>query len=174
MISMGYTEQLQNIVEKYREAGQTWPASAKAIAVWAIREQLWFDRPSTVINRCAEDLARAMREDYITDPQGRRVRSKHVALVEQNGQQIPLWDDIRTAPREHMAISFQQRRQGIVADCFHLKQEVDSYNENTQPARPIQMPLDFTFDVMEMEITRAPNAFLPPSVQSPAVAQASV
>ena len=64
---------------------------------------------------------------------------------------MALWDDIRTAPREHMAIAFQQRRQQIVGDCGQLKADVDSYNENKIPQAPIKMVFDFTEDLMEIE-----------------------
>jgi len=41
-----YTKQMQKIVEDYRLAGQPWPASAKAIADWAIsRSMILGDRP---------------------------------------------------------------------------------------------------------------------------------
>lgn len=43
---------------------------------------------------------REMREDYITDLQGRRVRSKHMARYGEGSAQIPLWADIRTATRK--------------------------------------------------------------------------
>ena len=93
-----------------------------------------------------------MREEYITDPQGRTVRAKHVARVERDGEQIPLWADIRTADRQHMEIAFQQRRQQIVGDCRQLKTDVDSYNENRNPGAAIQMVFDFTLDVAELEV----------------------
>ena len=60
-----------------------------------------------------------------------------------------LWDDIRTAPRNHMRISFQQRRQQIVGDCHQLKLDVDSFNENQSPVQPIQLSFDFTLDMEE-------------------------
>ena len=98
---MNYTEQMQTLVDKYREAGQSWPATAKDLAKWAYENELWRPHPSALIAQCAEDFARALREEYITDSQGRRVRAKHVARIEKDGKQIPLWDDIRTASREH-------------------------------------------------------------------------
>ncbi len=78
-----------------------------------------------------------MREEYFTDPQGRRVRAKHVARQPQNGKQISLWSDMRIATRDHMEIAFQQRRQQIVGDCHQLKNDVDSYNDNLNPGEPI-------------------------------------
>jgi hypothetical protein len=96
-----------------------------------------------------------MREELIIDPQGRTVRAKHAARVEQDGEQLALWADIRTAERQFMVIAFQQRRQSIVGDCRQLKTDVDSYNENGNPGAPIQLPLDFTLDVEELELAGA-------------------
>lgn len=92
-----------------------------------------------------------MREEYITDPQGRKVRTMHVARELRNGELVGLWDDIRTAPRPHMAIAFQQRRTQIVGDCRQLKTDVDSYSENGNDGKPIPLVLDFTWDVEELE-----------------------
>lgn len=80
-----------------------------------------------------------MREDYVTDPQGRRVRVKHVATLKRGGERVPLWEDLRLATRKHMETVFQQRRQSIVGDCKQLKNDLDSYNENFNTALPIQI-----------------------------------
>ena len=61
-----------------------------------------------------------------------------------------LWDDIRTASRRHMRISFQQRRRQIVDDCKQLKMDVDSYNDRNPDETPIQMVFDFTMDLAEL------------------------
>lgn len=146
---MRYSEQMQGIVAKYRDAGEPWPATAKDIAKWAVQNRHWEPHPSAIIGQCADDLAKAMREEYLTDPQGRRVRAKHVALVEKDGKQKPIWDDIRTAPREHMTAAFQARRRQIVGDCVQLRVDVDSFNENRNAEEPIQIVFDFTNDVEE-------------------------
>mgnify|MGYP001607041505 CR=1 FL=1 len=142
-----YNEQLQQIVNSYIEAGETWPATAHQIAAWAIRTGKWDAQKTAVMSLCAEHLAQAMRNEYIVDPQGRTVRAKYAA----RGEQGVLWDDKRTATREHMIISCQQRRQQIVGDCRQLKTDVDSYNENENPGKPIQMVFDFTLDLAEIE-----------------------
>jgi len=146
-----YSKQLQGVVAQYRKLGRPWPASARDIAAWAIENKLWAMRPADIVNRCADELARAMREEYIVDPQGRTVRAKHAAKVKVNGEQMTLWDDIRTADRDFMAIAFQQRRQQVVGDCRQLKVDVDSYNQNKNPGEPIQIVFDFTLDVLEAE-----------------------
>lgn len=94
-------------------------------------------------------MAKALREEYITDSQGRRVRAKHVARVEIDGKQIPLWDDILTASRKHMEAALQQRRRQIVGDCVQLRTDADSYNDNRCKDNPIEISLDFTNDVAE-------------------------
>jgi hypothetical protein len=150
-----YTKQLQKIVADYRKAGMEWPAPAKAIAEWAVMEGRWQLPPAAVTQRCAEDIARAMREEYMTDAKGRRVRVKHPVSRTINGEQYVLWDDIRTAPRSHMQMAFQQRRLGIVGDCRQLKTDVDSYNDARPDEEPIQMVFDFTMDLLELEAARA-------------------
>ncbi|HEY5175831.1 MAG TPA: hypothetical protein VII95_09745 [Terriglobales bacterium] len=151
---MTYTEQLQKIVADYRSSGQPWPATAHEMAEWAIAEEKWQPQHGAMIRKCAEEIAAAMREEYLTDPQGRRVRTKHVARYGEGKSQIPLWEDIRTASREHMEIAFQQRRQQILGDCRQLKTDVDSYNDNYSAADPIQAVFDFTEDLAELELVR--------------------
>lgn len=146
-----YSKQMQSLVEQYRRAGEPWPASTKTIAEWAIQNGIWELPISAAVNKCAEDISRAMREEYMTDTRGRRVRIKHPATIRQNGEQMVLWDDIRTAPRKHMQLSFQQRRQQIVGDCRQLKADVDSYNDANPTESPIQMVFDFSMDLAELE-----------------------
>ncbi len=102
MHKTGYNEQMQALVAKYRQAGQPWPATTREIAAWLVRTNQWEPSRELAIEQCADDLARAMREEFITDRQGRRVRAKHAARREVNGEQQTFWADLRTAPREHM------------------------------------------------------------------------
>jgi len=152
-----YTEQLQQIANRFIQETGTATFTARELGAWAIQKGLWAPQPSALIKQCAEELSRAMREDYITDPQGRRVRAKHVATLDRAGAQMPLWADIRRASREHMEIAFQQRRQQIVGDCKQLKADVDSYNENYNAGPAIQMVFDFTEDVEELEAFCCPH-----------------
>ena len=71
------TEFLQDIVEEYRAAGESWPTTTKYIASWAIRSKLWEPPHKNLITQCAAEIAAAMRQEFFTDPQGRRVRAKH-------------------------------------------------------------------------------------------------
>jgi hypothetical protein len=94
-------------------------------------------------------LADAYREEYFTDPQGLRVRAKHAARVKRRGEQLVLWADMRTAPRSHMELAFQQRRRQALGECRQLKTDVDSYNDAHAGEPLIQMIFDFTKDLEE-------------------------
>ena len=152
---MSYSEQMQAIANRYMRSGESWPATSREIAAWAVRNGLWKPQRSDEIRMCAEQMARAMREEYIVDSQGRSVRAKHAARVEKNHGQITLWADIRTASRDHMEVAFQQRRQQIVGDCRQLKTDIDSFNDNRSEAEPIQTSFDFTEDLLELEYAEA-------------------
>lgn len=143
-------EYLQGLRDKYRRAGGKWPAPAIVIAEWAMKEGLWEPQPRSLLRQCAREIADAFREEYYTDPQGRRVRRNHALKGDLNGQQV-LWVDILDAKPAQMQAAFQLRRHNIVGDCKHLKTDVDSYNENQNKGEPIQLMLDFTKDVLEIE-----------------------
>ncbi len=148
---MSYNDKLQRMVREYTaETGKS-EVTTHEVAEWAIRKGLWKPHKSDLVDQFAKQIARAMREEYITDPQGRTIRAKHAARVERGGDQLTLWADIRKAPSKHMKIAFQQRRHQIVGDCRQLKVDVDSYNENWSEGTSIQMSFDFTRDLEEIE-----------------------
>jgi hypothetical protein len=162
-----HNEQLQQLVNRYKAAGEPWPATTHQIAEWAVRSKRWTPQHYTIVAQLADQISRAMREEYITDPQGRRVRAKHVARMMRNGKQLALWvgmDDATPGHHKHMRIAFQQRRQQIVGDCQQLKTDVDSYNENYNSDEPIQMVFDFTSDLEELELMRNLTAESPVAV----------
>ena len=146
-------ERFQRLVREYRKSGMTWPATARDIALWALREgRIVRPTEEALVAKSAEQIAKAMREEFFTDDKGRSVRAKHAAKVGARGQMRMLWDDIRTGSPEHLAIAFQLRRQQIVGDCKQLKVDVDWFNEYRTPPQPVQLVLDFTDDVLEQEM----------------------
>lgn len=147
---MSYNEQLQNIFQKYEEAGNSIPVAMRDVAAWAIEQKLWAPRPIDVIDILSEDMSRALREEYRTDKKGRRYRAKHAVRITRGGVQLTLWADMDRSSREHMQMAFAQRRQGIVGDCLHLKTDVDAYNDKNISQPPLQLVLDFAQDVAEL------------------------
>ena len=151
-MSTSNRDQLIAIANDYVAEGNPFPATAREIAAWAIATDRWTPPRESLITHCADQLADAMREEHIQDPQGRMIRAKHAVRITSGPRQGSFWTDIRMATRQHMAIAFQQRRQQIVGDCRQLKSDVDSYNENFNMGAAIQLVLDFTLDVEEAEL----------------------
>ena len=106
-----------------------------------------------MIDAIAADIAQVFREEYRTDCHGRRYRAMHAATHKNGNKTLSLWADLDdpNAPHSHFVRSFSQRRQQIVGDCLQLKTDVDVYNDKREPDQPIQIPLDFTLDVAEMQ-----------------------
>ncbi len=151
---MSYNKQIQTHIEEYRRTVNNGPVTSREIALWLIRESKWepsLDEAADILTR---DVSDALRTQFTTDADGRRVRRKHAVryketLTDGTKQQLTLWYDIEIAPPHFMLQSFQQRREGIAGDCWQLKQDVDSYNKFHNNAAPIQMLLDFTEDMEE-------------------------
>ena len=153
---MNKQEMFQAIVEKDRDAGEEWPATTKMLASWALRNKLCDAPRKQVIDLLAEDFATAMREEFFTDPQGRRVRQKHAIreireLPDGSHEQLMFWVDMDDATPEQMQVAFQQRRFQILGDCRHLKTDVDSFNDNNKYGAHIQMVFDFNEDLAELD-----------------------
>jgi len=147
-----YSEQMQELSKDYQAATGHVTFKLSDVFSWAMQNDLWKPTADAVRRQFCDDLGRALREEYIRDPQGRRVRANHVVRGE--GETGFLWGDIYTAPREHMVIAFDQRRDQIVADCAQLKCDVDSYNQNQNDGQPVQLRLEFAKDVLEYELAR--------------------
>jgi hypothetical protein len=148
---MTYTRQMQQLVQEYRAAGQPWPATAKEIAAWAISRGKWEMPATAVLNKCSQDVAEAMGELYFTDKKGRRVRALHPATIRRQGVLCTEWDDLRTAGRKHIVLSFQQHRRRIVGECRELNTARNSWNDTHPESETIQISFDFNMDLAELE-----------------------
>jgi len=147
-----YHQQLQSIFRRYTKEVSADPADLKEVGQWAMENGLWKPHPADIQARFASDMADALREEYRTDPEGRRYRAKHAVRKWKNGRQMSFWADIDSAPREHMLQAFGQRRRQIVGDCHQLRLDVDHYNSVRTDEEPIQLVLDFSEDVEELLI----------------------
>ena len=130
-----YAEQWQAIANDYFTGTARHTATSREIAAWAIKHGKWKPSPMLLLNKATEDVARAMREEYAIDPQGRRARVKHAARVVKDGVHQVLWADFRdpAVPRGHVELALKQRRGQIVGDCLQLKVDADTYNQHHNP-----------------------------------------
>lgn len=152
-----YYEEMQALMEEYVAASDRHQVTTQEVMRWAIDTGRWVPPPHLVLKQASEELARALREEYVIDQQGRKVRVKHAARVSRDGVQQSLWADSRdpAVPPGHIETALKQRRQQIVGDCYQLKMDTDSYNQNWNAGRPVQMVFDFTLDLEELEASGA-------------------
>jgi hypothetical protein len=157
-----YSNAIKDYIERYRNevAGENGLIDPHAVAEWAYRNGCHKPNVKTVIDSIAADIAQSFREEYRTDARGRRYRAKHAATQKFGTKTLSLWGDMDdpNAPHEHFVKSFAQRRQQIVGDCVQLKTDVDVYNDLRIPNEPIQVVLDFTYDVEELQLVYVDEA----------------
>jgi hypothetical protein len=151
-----YSEQIKDYIERFRRENGRGDGlvDPHEVAEWAYRNGCHKPNVKTVIDSIAADISQVFREEYRTDPSGRRYRAKHAATQKVGNKTLSLWGDIAdpNAPHDHFVRSFAQRRQQIVGDCFQLKTDVDVYNDQRQLREPIQIVLDFSLDVEELQL----------------------
>ena len=151
------TKQYQHYCHEYMRQHSAKRIDLRLVAEWMIDTGRWKPEKAALIRQCHDRLADALRQECFTDPQGRKVRAMHPIVEETAGKQTTLWEPLREMPRKRAAVAVQQNRQRIVADCRKLKVVVDSYNENYNDGKSIQLSLDFTKDVLEDELARQPK-----------------
>ncbi len=150
-----YADQVKAYIEKYRaEVDSDGLLDPHALAEWAYQRGLHKPSLRTVVDAIASDISKLFREEFRTNVDGQRYRAKHAVRFKRGDKTMSLWADIDdgSVPREHFAKSFSQRRQQIVGDCYQLKTDVDVYNSKNGMQKPIQIPLDFTLDVEELQL----------------------
>lgn len=144
-------EKMQRAWRLYEEANDHAPASARQVAEWAVAQGILTPPRIDPISLLADDMAKALREEFATDEKGRRYRINHAVRVSRGSVQHTMWAMIENAERPYMQQAFYQRREQIVGDCVQLKTDVDVYNDFTVGKPPILLILDFTDDVAERE-----------------------
>jgi hypothetical protein len=144
-------EQLQSLWRKYENEHDRLPASARDVVEWAVESEFLELPDIDPYDILAGEMSRALREEYDTDPVGRRFRVNHAVRVSKNGIQTTFWAIMGFAPRQHMQAAFTQRRNQMIGDAFQLKVDVEVYNDLNKDQEPIQLDLDLTNDVAERE-----------------------
>jgi hypothetical protein len=148
------TERLQRLWREYHDEFGHLPVTSRDVVKWGVETERIPMPEVDPYDLLADELARALREEYATDAQGRRYRKNHAVRVTKGGVQHTFWAIMGFAPREHMQMAFSQRREQIIGDCAQLKTDVDVYNDLNKDETPIQLVLDFTDDVAEREAWR--------------------
>jgi hypothetical protein len=157
-----YHNQVKDYVSRFeKEKGATGLLDPHEIAEWAYSKGLHKPNVRTIIDAIAADISQLFREAYRRAPSGLHYRAMHAVKNKVGSKTMWLWADMDdpNAKREHFERSFADRRRQIVGDCLQLKTDVDVYNEKGTSMPNIQMILDFTDDVAELQLLdRLPKA----------------
>ena len=127
------------------------------VAAWAIRKGLWQYIPQSPQEVLRRRLSRALRDDYIEDPQGREIRAYHPIVKEvmtQDGlRRHSTWHPIFTTEPGFIRQAFQLRRRAAFSDVAQLSLDFDSYNDNNIFDAELEaFDFDFNKDLEEMRM----------------------
>ncbi|GMV31005.1 MAG: hypothetical protein AMXMBFR59_31300 [Rhodanobacteraceae bacterium] len=141
-------QRLQNITRLYRQRTGNESVDMHEVAKFAAEMGYQLPKPKSGIDRLAEQLSAAAREETRRDEVTGRPYRANLAVVQWiNGNQLTLWHDIDVAPRRVAHKAFVQRREQMVGDAVQLTLDVNHWNRVHEREEPIVMPLDFADDV---------------------------
>lgn len=148
---MTKNQQLQALINRYKQETGEKVVDMERVADWAIRLGATLPKPKTARELFAAQLADAARAEYRVDSKtGLSYRANHALRKKAgDGRQMVLWVDIEDASRPQMLWSLADRRQQMVGDAVHLKIDEMIWNSKHPDEEPIQQEMDFTFDVEE-------------------------
>jgi hypothetical protein len=144
---MNRAEVMQNLWKQYQSEHGYEPSGTKIVVEWAVQRGL-LDLPQVdALEILAHQMSKALRQETNVDRFGREYRVNHAV----RGSQGTLWGVLGYVRDDHMEKSFTQRREQIIGDCFHLRNDVDVFNDKRieKGKEPYQLDLNFTEDVEE-------------------------
>ncbi len=146
---MAGKKQLQQIIALYRVMTGETELDPKRIAEFALRNGVDLPQPKDPLELLAREISVAAREDLRRDETTQRpYRAYHSLPIEHaDGQVSFVFVDIEDATRPQMHRSLNKRREQMVGDAVHLIYDADRWNSQNQSLEPIQIALDFSYDV---------------------------
>lgn len=142
-------QEMQSIIKRYRADKGKDSVDMHEVAKYAAGMGWPLPKPKTALERLAEQFSGAAREEMRKDEVTGRPYRANLAVTTWQGQiQTTLWTDIDVAPRHVAHKSFQQRREQVVGDVVQLTFDVMHWNRVNEIEEPIDMPVDFTDDVL--------------------------
>jgi hypothetical protein len=144
---MTTTELHQNLWRRYQDEHNYEPSGTKIVVEWAVQKGLLELPQVDRVEILAQQMSKALRQETAVDKHGREHRVNHAV----RGPQGTLWGVVGYVRDDHMEKSFTQRREQIVGDNYHLRIDVDVYNDKRIAAgeKPYQLDLNYTEDVEE-------------------------
>jgi hypothetical protein len=147
------------VLEQYKRAfpDEAPPLDPGRVAIWGYEKGIW--RPTDTDPRevLRRKLVRALRHQYITDPQGREVHANFSAVEEVMTSDGPKrrskFYAVFQAPPEVARQALALDRKQALTTVLQMKLDFDSYNDNNEFGAMLD-PLDVNFqkDLDEMSL----------------------
>jgi hypothetical protein len=145
---MSKKHEMQRLIRTYKDETGNRVVDMKEVAKWSVGKGWPLPTPRNPIDILAQNFAEAAREETRRDTKtGRPYRANHSFSVAQGGQQLHLWIDIDEADRGPMLKSAVTRREQMVGDGLHLTLDLMHWNSINPEKKPIELPMDLTFDI---------------------------
>jgi hypothetical protein len=153
------------LLDKYSAAfpDEPLPLDPAKVAIWAYTTGLWRPietYPEEVLRR---KLCRALRHQYIEDPQGREVRAHFSAIEEvqtkEGPKRVSRFYPIFKAPPEVVRQALALDRRQALATAIQMKLDYDSYNDNNEFGVTLE-PLDLDLN-KDLEEIGLPSTYIP-------------
>ena len=141
-------QQLQALAHLYRKETGIQAVNPKDLADWASSRGCKPPIPRTPAQLLAAQFSDAMREEYAKDEVTGHPYRVNMAVVEYDGdEQVSLFMENDFAPRAFAHKSCNRRREHIASEVTQLHLDAARWNRMHPTEEPIQMELDYTFDV---------------------------
>src|SRR5271154_4923893 len=86
-----YNSQLQRAWHEYEKVNGAAPATTREAVQWAVNQGMIQLPETDPFAKLAEDMAKALREEYAVDARGRRYRVNHAVRITKAGVQYTFW-----------------------------------------------------------------------------------
>lgn len=146
-----YQRQVLAIIDRYiDETGDKNP-DYQTVAAWAYRLGLIEPPPYSIVKQIARVMARASRDDYITDDNGEPVRRRMNFTDQRGDKQMVFWFKMEDATPEKMRLSAMRRRNGTLMDVLQLHRDITYFNSRHNPGEPLLFDANFNPDIEERQ-----------------------
>lgn len=145
---MSKRKEMQRVIRAYKDETGERELDMHKVVKWAVGKGWPLPIPQDPLDLLAKQFTEAAREEINYDKAtGKPYRVYHALKVSHGATQLHLFVDIEEATREQMVVSLHMRREQMVSDGLMLTYDQDHWNSQHPDEKPIQLPLDLTFDI---------------------------
>jgi hypothetical protein len=145
---MSKRKDMQRLIRSYKDETGEIELDMHKVARWAAGKGWPLPVPPDPLDLLAKQFTEAAREEIEYDKTtGNPYRVYHALKTVHGETQLHFFIDIEDATRDQMLVSLVNRREQMVSDGLMLSYDQDHWNAQHPADKPIQLPLDLTFDV---------------------------